>query len=89
MSSPVPSPDHDAAGTVAPADAVAPRNASVLEVVGAVFGSFLGIRKGRAMQKDAVTIRPHQVVIVGIALAALLVVSLLLLVRVIMRSAGA
>ncbi|MFO1325063.1 MAG: DUF2970 domain-containing protein [Burkholderiales bacterium] len=65
-----------------------PRNASLLEVVGAVFGSFLGIRKGHAMRKDAVTIRPHQVILVGIVLAALFVVSLLLLVRTIMRSAG-
>ena len=63
--------------------------ASLLEVVGAVFSSFLGIRKGKAMQKDAVSIKPHQVVLVGIALAAVFVVSLLLLVRVIIRAAGA
>ena len=41
------------------------------------------------MQKDAVSIKPHQVVLVGIALAAVFVVSLLLLVRVIIRAAGA
>jgi hypothetical protein len=66
-----------------------PRDASLPEVVGAVFSSFLGIRKGKAMQKDAVSIKPHQVVLVGIALAAVFVVSLLLLVRVIIRAAGA
>lgn len=65
-----------------------PRNASLLEVVGAVFGSFLGIRKGHAMRKDAVTIRPHQVILVGVVLAALFVVSLVVVVRLILRSAG-
>jgi len=73
-----------------PADhAPKPRDATLPEVVGAVFSSFLGIRKGKAMQKDAVSIKPHQVVLVGIALAAVFVVSLLLLVRVIIRAAGA
>ena len=70
-------------------DARKPRDATLPEVVGAVFSSFLGIRKGKAMQKDAVSIKPHQVVLVGIALAAVFVVSLLLLVRVIIRAAGA
>jgi len=69
--------------------APAPRDATLPEVVGAVFSSFLGIRKGKAMQKDAVSIKPHQVVLVGLALAAVFVVSLLLLVRVIIRAAGA
>jgi hypothetical protein len=59
------------------------------EVVGAVFWSFFGVRRGQAMRRDAVAIRPYQVIIVGIALAAVLVVSLLLLVRLILRSAGA
>lgn len=66
-----------------------PRNASLLEVAGAVFSSFLGIRKGNAMRKDAVTIRPHQVVLVGLGLAAVFVISLLLLVQLIIRLAGA
>jgi len=66
----------------------APRNATLLEVVPAVFSSFLGIRKGKAMHRDAVSIRPHQVIIVGVVLAAVFVVSLLLLVRTIIRAAG-
>ena len=65
------------------------RRASLLEVAGAVFGSFLGIRRGNAMQRDAVSIKPGQVIVVGIILAACLVVSLLFLVRFIMRAAGA
>ena len=63
--------------------------ASLVEVVGAVFWSFFGVRKGNAMRRDAVSIRPHQVIIVGVALAAVLVLSLLLLVRLILRAAGA
>ena len=65
------------------------RPATLREVVGAVFWSFFGVRKGNAMRRDAVAIRPHQVIIVGVVLAALLVVLLLTLVRVILRSAGA
>ena len=65
------------------------RPATLREVVGAVFWSFFGVRKGKAMRRDAVAIRPHQVIIVGIVLAALLVVLLLTLVRVILRAAGA
>jgi preprotein translocase subunit Sec61beta len=37
------------------------------------------------MRRDAVTIKPHQVVVVGVVLAAVLVVSLLFLVRMITR----
>ena len=73
----------------APATPTPLRSASLLEVVGAVFGSFLGIRRGKAMRRDEVSIKPQQVIIVGIILAAVLVVSLLLLVRVIIRAAGA
>ena len=65
------------------------RPATLREVVGAVVWSFFGVRKGNAMRRDAVTIRPHQVIIVGVVLAAVLVVFLLTLVRVILRSAGA
>jgi hypothetical protein len=78
MPSPDPSPD----------DATR-RNATLPEVVAAVFSSFLGIRKGKAMRKDAVAIRPHQVIVVGIVLAAVFVVSLILVVRLIIRVAGA
>jgi Protein of unknown function (DUF2970) len=65
-----------------------PRNATLLEVVGAVFSSFLGIRKGAAMRKDAVTIRPQQVIAVAVVLVALFVVGLIFFVRAIVRSAG-
>ena len=64
-----------------------PRRATMRAVVGAVFWSFFGIRKGDAMRRDAVTIMPHQVIVVGILLAAVLVASLLILVRMITRGA--
>lgn len=84
----VPDHPHDAPAADA-APKPPPRNATMLEVVPAVLSSFLGIRKGRSMQKDAVSIRPHQVIVVGLVLAAAFVVSLLLIVRVIIRAAGA
>ena len=65
-----------------------PRQARLSEVFGAVFWSFFGVRKGKHMQKDAVTIRPHQVVIVGLVCGAIFVAVLLLVVRTIVRSAG-
>jgi Protein of unknown function (DUF2970) len=70
-----------------PPDTSTPRRATMREVVGAVFWSFFGIRKGDAMRRDAVTIKPHQVIVVGILLAAVLVASLLILVRMITRGA--
>jgi len=76
----------DASAHAAPIPA--PRNATLPEVVGAVFSSFLGIRKGKAMRKDAVTIRPHQVIAVAVALVAIFVVALFFFVRTIVRSAG-
>jgi len=39
------------------------------------------------MQRDAVTIKPVQVIVVGVALAALIVFSLLALVRVVLHFA--
>ena len=77
MTSAEPPPDPSAPAT---------RPATLLEIVGAVFWSFFGIRKGAAMRRDAVTIKPHQVIIVGVLAAAVLVASLLILVRVITRS---
>ena len=61
------------------------RDATLFELVSAVFWSFFGVRKGDAMRRDAVTIRPHQVIIVGILAAAILVAGLIILVRLITR----
>ena len=45
------------------------------------------MRKGQAMAHDAVTLKPHHVILAGVLLAAILVVSLLVLVRIIIRNA--
>jgi preprotein translocase subunit Sec61beta len=66
-----------------------PRQARLGEVVSAVLWSFFGVRKGAKMKEDAVSIRPHQVIIVGVAIAALLVLILLLVARLVVRAAGA
>ena len=90
MPTPLQSPsDRDSPADDVSAEAPAPtRNATTLEVAGAVFSSFLGIRKGAAMRKDAVTIRPHQVIGVAVVLVAIFVVGLFFFVRAIVRSAG-
>jgi hypothetical protein len=58
-----------------------PRKAGPLDVAKAVFWSFLGIRKRAAHERDAVTLKPAQVIIAGIIGAVLLVLSLVTLVR--------
>ncbi len=83
MSAPPPAPPE------VPAANPAPRTATLPEVVGTVFASFLGIRKGAAMRKDAVTVKPHQVILVGLVLAAVFVLTLIFAVRLIIRAAGA
>jgi hypothetical protein len=66
-----------------------PPPARLTDVFKAVLWSFFGVRKRARMQQDAVSIRPHQVIIVGLVVAALLVIGLLAVVRLVIRSAGA
>jgi hypothetical protein len=77
-------PPPDDAGSPAPPK---PRPATIGQVVGAVLWSFFGVRKGDAMRRDAVALKPHQVIIVGIVFAAIFVVTLLIIVRVITHNA--
>ena len=65
-----------------------PKPATLPQVMGAVFWSFFGVRRGAHMQRDAVTVKPLQVIVIGVVFAAILVFALLALVRVILRSAG-
>lgn len=58
-----------------------PRAAGPLDVAKAVFWSFLGIRKRAAHEKDAVTLKPVQVIIAGLVGAVIFVLSLVALVR--------
>jgi len=57
------------------------KKASPLQVAKAVFWSFLGIRKRRDYEADSVQLKPHQVIVAGLIGAAILVLSLILLVR--------
>ena len=62
-----------------------PRNAGFLQVLGAVFWSFLGIRKRASGERDTVTIRPVHVIAAGVLGAALFVAILVTLVFFITR----
>ncbi len=57
------------------------RKATPLQVAKAVLSAFIGIRKRAAHERDAVTITPLQAIITGIVFAAILVLSLVILVR--------
>jgi len=57
------------------------RKATPLQVARAVLSAFIGIRKRAAHERDVVTITPLQVIIAGLIGAAILVSSLVLLVR--------
>jgi hypothetical protein len=62
--------------------------AGLLQVVAAVFWSFFGVRKGKHMAADMSSIKPLHVVLVGLALGAAFVLTLILLVRIIVSNAG-
>jgi hypothetical protein len=62
--------------------------AGLLQVVGAVFWSFFGVRKGKHMAADMSSIKPLHVVLVGLALGAAFVLTLIVLVRIIVSNAG-
>jgi hypothetical protein len=62
---------------------------SFLRIVLAVFWSFFGVRKGRDLLADASSIKPQHLIVAGLIGALLLIVTLLLLVRLIIKSAGA
>ena len=64
------------------------RKASRLEVVKAVFWSFLGIRKRAAHESDLVRLKPAQVVIAGIVGALIFVLGLVMLARFIVSRAA-
>jgi hypothetical protein len=56
-------------------------SATPLQVMKAVCWSFFGIRRRAAYEKDAVTLKPAQVIIAGIIGAVVLVLSLVTLVH--------
>ncbi len=56
-------------------------NASPLQVMKAVFWSFLGIRRRAEYEKDVASLKPAQVIIAGIIGAIVLVLGLVTLVH--------
>jgi hypothetical protein len=60
-----------------------------LRVVLAVFWSFFGVRKGRDLLADASSIKPQHFIVAGLIGAAFVILSLLMLVRLIIKSTGA
>ncbi|MBS0321775.1 MAG: DUF2970 domain-containing protein [Proteobacteria bacterium] len=58
-----------------------PTKATFGQTLAAVAWSFFGVRKGGDMRRDAVSINPVHVILMGVGVAALIVVGLLLLVR--------
>jgi len=68
-----------------PDDGAGPRQAGFLQVLGAVFASFFGVRKKAAGERDMVSIKPLHVIVAGVLGAAILVAVLILLVSYITR----
>ena len=62
-----------------------PAGASPLQVAKAVFWSFLGIRRRAEYEKDAVQLKPVQVIVAGLIGAIIFVLSLVALVYFITR----
>lgn len=56
-----------------------------MQVAGAVFWAFLGVRKSKDHDADAVTLKPVQVIVAGIIGAALFVFVLIMVVRYVTR----
>jgi hypothetical protein len=63
--------------------APAPRRASFAEVAKAVFWSFFGVRKKKDYESDSARISPVQVVIAGLVGGAVLVLTLVMVVKLI------
>ena len=65
-----------------------PKTATPLQVAKAVFWSFLGIRGRAEHESDAAQLKPAHVIVAGLIGAALLVLSLVLLVKFIVGKAA-
>lgn len=74
-------PPPDCAAPLPTPSGDAPPRASFGQVVVAVLWSFFGVRKGLDLHRDAASIRPLQLIVIGVGMAALLVIGLLVLVH--------
>lgn len=79
---PTPPKSPDPSGQPIPAEAP---HATFAQAAGAVFWSFFGVRKGRDMREDALKLKPHHVIVVGLLSGLLLVFVLLAVVRLVTR----
>ncbi len=59
------------------------RKSSALRAVSAVLGAFIGIRKSSARDKDLASLKPIHVIVAGLVGAALFVLSIVTLVKLI------
>jgi len=64
------------------------KQASPLAVIRAVFWSFLGIRRKAELDADVVRLKPAQVIVAGILGAALFVMTIVLVVRLVISQAA-
>jgi Protein of unknown function (DUF2970) len=62
-----------------------PSRATFGQTLSAVLWSFFGVRKGGDMRRDAASINPVHIILIGVACAALLVIGLIALARYIAR----
>jgi hypothetical protein len=63
------------------------RSAGPLQIAAAVFWGFFGVRKQRKLEQDVASIKPHHIVIAGVIGAALFVLLLIVIVRLIVANA--
>lgn len=59
----------------------APKTVSPMRVAKTVFWSFLGVRKRASHEKDVAQLKPAQVIVAGLIGAAIFVLGLILLVK--------
>jgi Protein of unknown function (DUF2970) len=70
-------------GGSAPDPGTGPRNAGFLQTIRAVLWSFFGVRKRSGYEQDATQLNPVYVIIAGVIAAAIFVVTLLVIVRIV------
>lgn len=70
-------------GGAAPKPATGARNAGFLQTIRAVLWSFFGVRKRSGYEQDASQLNPVAVIIAGVIGAAIFVVTLLVIVRIV------
>jgi Protein of unknown function (DUF2970) len=68
------------------ADKPTERSASLLDTIKAVGSAFFGVRGRKAHEQDVKKLNPVHVIIVGVVMAALFVATLIVIVKVVLKS---